>query len=93
MPVTHPDLVNHDKSHDGPPDDDGSSAITLQRNQCLRISGVADILDISISSVRRLIRDGQLESIRIGSSVRVPEVSLERLLNAGRRRSRRKSKK
>jgi excisionase family DNA binding protein len=74
-------------------DDDGSSAITLQRNQCLRISGVADILDISISSVRRLIRDGQLESIRIGSSVRVPEVSLERLLNAGRRRSRRKSKK
>jgi excisionase family DNA binding protein len=73
--------------------DDGRVATARQQSQCLRIAGVAELLDISISSVRRLIRDGQLEAIRIGSSVRVPEVSLERLLNAGRRRSRRKAKK
>jgi excisionase family DNA binding protein len=73
--------------------DDERVATARQRSQCLRIAGVAELLDISISSVRRLIRDGQLESIRIGASVRVPEASLERLISAGRRRSRREGKK
>jgi excisionase family DNA binding protein len=63
------------------------------RNQCLRIPAVAEQLDISISSVRRLIRDRQLEAIRIGSSVRVPESSVDRLLESGRRWFRPRRKK
>lgn len=62
-------------------------------NQCRRITAVAEFLDISISTVRRLIRNGELKAIRIGASVRITEASLDRLLNAGRRRSTPRRKK
>jgi excisionase family DNA binding protein len=54
---------------------------------------VAEFLDISISTVRRLIRNGELKAIRIGASVRITEASLDRLLNAGRPRSTPRGKK
>jgi excisionase family DNA binding protein len=54
----------------------------------MRISLVAELLDLSVSSVRRLIRDGRLDAIRIGAAVRVTEGSVDRLLSAGRRHSR-----
>jgi excisionase family DNA binding protein len=60
-------------------------SVPTTRNRCRRISAVAEHLDISVSSVRRLIRDGRLEAIRIGSSLRVTDASLNRLINAGRR--------
>jgi excisionase family DNA binding protein len=41
------------------------------------ISTVADRLDISEDSVRRLIARGDLTAIRIGSSVRVAAAELE----------------
>ena len=73
-------------------DDDGLPAAAHPR-QCLRIPTVAELLDVSPSTVRRLIRDGRLEAIRIGSSVRVTEASVGHLLDAGRRRYRRLMKK
>ena len=75
-----------------PEDGDGPTA-AAHRRQCLRIPTVAELLDVSPSTVRRLIRDGRLEAISIGSSVRVIETSVERLINAGRRRYRRLVKK
>jgi excisionase family DNA binding protein len=59
-----------------------------RRNQCLRIVTVAEVLDISVSSVRRLIRKGKLSVVYIGSSLRVSEQSLETLLKSGTRRLR-----
>lgn len=73
--------------------EDLEPAAPSQPRRCHRIAAVAEVLDISPSSVRRLIRDGQLEAIRIGASVRVSATSLERLLSNGTRRSKRKGKK
>lgn len=56
----------------------------IPRNQCWRISVVAELLDISVSSVRRLIRDGRLGAVHIGASLRVTEHSLAALLKGER---------
>jgi excisionase family DNA binding protein len=40
---------------------------------------VAQMLDMSVSQIYNLINRGDLESIRIGRSVRVPESALRRL--------------
>ena len=73
-------------------DDDAAAPATLVR-RCLRISIVAEELDVSVSTVRRLIADGKLVSIRIGSTVRVTEASLDALLRGGARPSRRRGGK
>ena len=74
-------------------EDDQDAPTATRRNQCLRIASVADVLDISVSSVRRLIRGGKLAAVYIGTSLRVPKQSLEALLKAGARRSRGRGKK
>lgn len=71
-------------------DQDEDVGTPIPRNQCRRISAVAELLDISISSVRRLIRGGQLRAVHIGVSVRVTETSLEALLKAGKQQTRRR---
>ena len=43
--------------------------------------------------LKRLIRDGKLAAVYIGTSLRVPEQSLEALLKAGARRPRGRGKK
>ena len=67
--------------------------IAAPPTRCLRIAAVAEILDLSVSSVRRLIRDGRLDAVRIGASVRVTESSLDALLKTGTQRSKRRAKK
>ena len=73
--------------------DDVEPSAPSQPRRCHRIAAVGDVLDISPSSVRRLIQAGQLDVVHINSSVRVTEASLERLLSTGRRRPRRRGKK
>jgi hypothetical protein len=63
------------------------------RKRCHSILAVAETIEVSPSSVRRLIRDKVLETIYIGASVRVTDESLERLIQAGTRRSRRRGNK
>jgi excisionase family DNA binding protein len=46
------------------------------------------MLDMSISQVYNLINRGELGSIRIGRSVRVPESALRKLANSGEHRER-----
>ena len=41
---------------------------------------VADLLQISLRTVRRLIADGRLPAVRIGRSVRISKAALEGLL-------------
>jgi excisionase family DNA binding protein len=86
-------IVDHLRADHVDQDDDDGAVATAQRTRCLRILTVAQDLDVSVSSVRRLIRNGELEAVRIGNSVRVTEVGLDRLLKAGRHRYRRLGKK
>ena len=51
-----------------------------------RVTHVEDVLDASASTVRRLIKDGVLESRYIRGSLRVTDSSLLALLRAGTRR-------
>lgn len=55
---------------------------TLERQ--LRVSRVAEILDISRASVYDLIKNGELEAIRVGSRLRVRASSLTRLMERSR---------
>jgi excisionase family DNA binding protein len=50
------------------------------------ISTVADRLDVSPDTVRRLIERGELTAIRIGSNIRVDAAELEAFLERQRRR-------
>jgi excisionase family DNA binding protein len=49
----------------------------------MRIETAASYLDQSVSTVRRLIKEGHLETARIGMSVLVLTRSADRLLEAG----------
>lgn len=42
---------------------------------------VADILQVSVQTVRRLIKDGKIKSIRVGVQIRVRKEDLDRYLN------------
>lgn len=49
-----------------------------------RVETIAEKLDLSPRSVRRLIDSGQLQAIKVGGSVRVSDDELQRLLLASR---------
>lgn len=59
----------------------------VDRMRMYRVSAVAEMLDISPSTVYRAIEAGALEALRIGGAVRVPgaalTVWLERCAQAG----------
>lgn len=42
----------------------------------LRVGAVAQMFDVSKATIYRAIRSGQLDAVRIGGSVRVPEAAL-----------------
>ena len=48
------------------------------------IKTIANRLDLSPRTVQRLIDSGQLQAVKIGGSVRVSEVELQRLLTDSR---------
>lgn len=66
---------------------DFQTAATAARAELLRITAVADTLDISVRSVRRLSERGQLPApIRLGSAVRWRRADLDEFLAKGGRR-------
>jgi excisionase family DNA binding protein len=48
-----------------------------------RIRQVAERLAVSIDSVKRLIREERIRAIRIGGSVVIPGIEVDRLLREG----------
>ena len=53
----------------------------------LRVREVADALRVSTMTVYRLIRAGDLEATRVGSSYRIREADVAAYLARGRRRA------
>jgi excisionase family DNA binding protein len=53
------------------------------RPAALRVPEAAQYLSVSVSTIRRLIRQGELEVRRIGSVLLVPTRSLDALLERG----------
>jgi excisionase family DNA binding protein len=49
----------------------------------MRIEGAARYVGLSVSMIRKLIREGRLETARIGTAVLVLTNSLDRLLSDG----------
>jgi excisionase family DNA binding protein len=49
----------------------------------LTVEETADLLRVHPSTVRRLVRGGQLEVRHIGRAVRIPRTSLDRLVAMG----------
>jgi excisionase family DNA binding protein len=51
----------------------------------LDVSAVADALDVSTKTVRRMISDGRIPALRVGRSVRIRVADLNRLINSRER--------
>lgn len=49
----------------------------------LQISQVADLLEISKTTIRRLVKKGVLPAIRVGRQIRIDERRLEKWLENG----------
>ena len=45
--------------------------------QLLSVTQVAELLGVSAATVRRMIRDNEIPSIRVGRSIRVKQETLE----------------
>ena len=60
------------------------SARPARQSSLLRVTAVAERLDVSTRHVRRLIAAGSLPVHRIGRSVRIAEDDLEHLLRQAR---------
>ena len=50
------------------------------------VEKVAEILDVSVRTVRRLISDGELEAIKVRKSVRISDDHLDNYVNKGNRK-------
>jgi len=45
--------------------------------QLMNVTMAADLLGVSAATVRRLVRDGEIPSVRVGRSIRIRETALE----------------
>jgi excisionase family DNA binding protein len=59
----------------------GPKSPRTSRRFLLTAAEVAEILHVSIRSVRRLIKDGKLPIVRVGRSVRIRPEALETLID------------
>jgi excisionase family DNA binding protein len=50
----------------------------------MRLVGVAQALNVSVSTVRRLIAAGDLAAVRVGRQLRVPTAAVSDFLNTNR---------
>ena len=53
------------------------------RRPLLTVAGVAKILNVSLRTVRRLIKDGKLPIVHVGRSVLICPEALEAFINGG----------
>lgn len=55
----------------------GDQYMITNTAKLLRLTEVADRLDVSLITVRRLIKDGQIQTVRVGRILRVRPQDLE----------------
>ena len=55
----------------------------MSQDQLLTLQQAADRLQISMSTIRRLIKAGKLQAVRIGRNLRVRPADLEAYITAG----------
>lgn len=60
--------------------------VASARPPLMTAAEVAALLQVSLRTVRRLIADGTLPSVRIGRAVRVPQEALDAFLSGQARR-------
>ena len=58
-------------------------SLHIEGRELFRPTEVAQLSSLSRAFIYRLIEKGQLESIRIGSAVRIPRRAVERLITEG----------
>jgi hypothetical protein len=68
------------------PRDEEADRDEAMNRLCHSVGHVAEILDVSTSAVRRMIRNKQLDAIYFGASLRVTDLSLQRVAQVGTRR-------
>ena len=51
--------------------------ITVEQNALLNVHEVAEIFRVSYMTIYRLVRDGELRSIRVGRSYRIPRSAVD----------------
>ena len=56
--------------------------------ELMTIKQVADYLQVSISTVRRMLADGRLNGFKVGRAWRIPREAVAQLLNEGVQESR-----
>ena len=55
-------------------------------NDCLRVKEAAELLAVSEQTVRKLVKSGALQSVRIGRrGVRIPRSAVETFINSQRK--------
>jgi excisionase family DNA binding protein len=60
--------------------------IIMEDRKFYSVEKVAEILDVSVRTVRRLISDGELEAIKVRKSVRISDDHLDNYVNKGNRK-------
>lgn len=55
----------------------------MSQDQLLTLQQAADRLQISMSTIRRLINAGKLQAVRIGRNLRIRPADLEAYINEG----------
>ena len=58
----------------------------MENQKFYSVEKVAEILDVSVRTVRRLISDGELEAIKVRKSVRVSDEKLDSYVNKDNRK-------
>ena len=77
-------------------DDDQDIAPDAGQQRSVRLhrpTHVAEGLDVSLSTVRRLVREGILEAVYVGASMRISDRSYRYVAKHGTRRSKQGRKK
>ena len=57
----------------------------MHSRKLLRAEEVAEILSLKVATIRRMILERRIETVKLGRSVRIPLSVVERLIEAGRR--------
>lgn len=53
----------------------------------LRVEEVADVLGLRVSTVRRMVFERRVPTVKIGRSVRIPQEAIDRIIAKGWRES------